>query len=140
MNIDVSDEEFFKQIIELAKAHGLSKTESQLDVLLNQNVKVQLAYELEKYKITPIINQQNIDCFYFRNGGGLFEGNLKPYLTVTRDEFSFDHVNYWTEWKNQLSNLKIMDVDAPNHMMLLNEPKSVTPIIDFCSKLYSNKK
>lgn len=140
LNIGVNDEDFFKQIIELAKAHGLTKTENQLDVLLNQNVKVQLAYELEKYKIMPIINQENIDCYYFRNSGGLFEGDLKPYLTVTSNELSFDHVNYWTEWKHQLSNLNIMDVDAPNHMMLLNEPKSVTPIIDFCSKLYSDKR
>ncbi|MCX8131716.1 MAG: amino acid adenylation domain-containing protein [Clostridia bacterium] len=139
LDISADDEAFFEQLIKLAQIHGLSKTVKQLDVLVGQNVKVQLAYELDKYKILPLFDSQTINCYYFRNKSGLFEGDLKPYLTVSDSEFSFDNVNYWQEWERQFTNFKMFDVDAPNHMMLLNEIKSVTPIVEFCTKLYSGQ-
>jgi len=140
VNSKMENEEFIRQLTMLAATRGLIKTETQLYTLIQQIVKVQQAYQLDKYSILPLPDPQGVTCYYFRNKSGLFFGELEPYLTIESDEILLDHINYWREWEQQLPNFYMMDVDSSNHFMMLSEPKAYETILAFCKKLYSGKK
>jgi polyketide synthase PksN len=132
-------EAFLKQLITLAKSRGLNKTGAQLRTLIRQNVKIQQAYEIGNYIALPLPDPQAVTCYYFRNKSGLFLGELEPYFTITTDEISFDHTNYWEEWEQQFPKFHMMEVDSSNHIMLLSDPKVYETITAFCESLYSEK-
>ena len=139
VNPNVDDEEFFKQVIMLARSRGLDNTEAQLYDKVQQNKKVQDAYEASRFRILALPDSKSVTCYYFRNKSGLLLGELEPYYSIEADDYTLDHVNYWEEWKQQFPNLHMMDVDSSNHMTLLLDSKPLGVILDLCEKLYSGK-
>ncbi len=139
VNAEADDEAFLKQLIRLATARGLSKTEAQIDALIQQNAKVQRAYDIPNHVVSPLPDPQAVTCYYFRNKNGVFLGALEPYFALASDDYALDHVNYWEEWERQLPKFHLMDVDASNHMMLLLEPNVYDTITAFCERVYSEK-
>jgi polyketide synthase PksM len=139
LNSNVEDEEFFKQLITIAKTRGLTKRETQLHTQIQQSVKVQQAYEVENYLVLPLPDPQAVTCYYFRNKSGLFFGELKPYFVMAKDEFAIDHMNYWEEWKRNLPKFHMIDVDSSNHFAMLSEPKVYETIIALSEKIYSKE-
>ncbi len=137
VNSNVADEEFFKQVITLAKKRGLTKQENQLHAQIEQSIRVQQAYEIKNCLVLPLLDPQAVTCYYFRNKSGLFFGELKPYFTLAIDEFELENINYWEEWARQLPNFNMTDVDSSNHLVLLSETKSFEAIAAFCEKFYS---
>ncbi|TCS93644.1 beta-ketoacyl synthase N-terminal-like domain-containing protein [Hazenella coriacea] len=136
VDLRIDEEEFLKQLIILARARGLTKTETQIQTHLQQNVKIQSAYELQDYMILPLPDPQGLDCYYFRNKSGQFLGELEPYFTTVNEPVSLDHTTYWEEWERQIPKFHMMDVDSSNHMTMLAEPQSSETICEFCGQLY----
>ncbi|MCW3466421.1 SDR family NAD(P)-dependent oxidoreductase [Chitinophaga nivalis] len=139
VDIELEEEPFLQSLITIAKTRGLTRTEEQLKTLIAQNVKVQQAYEIDKYVVHPLPYPAETTCYYFRNKSGLFYGDLEPFYKIKATEFTLDHKNYWEEWEKQLPNLYMMDVDASNHMMLLSEEKVYRTIFEFCRNIYSRQ-
>ncbi|BBB93450.1 MAG TPA: polyketide synthase [Methylomusa anaerophila] len=137
VNSNLNDEDYLEQLIELAAKRGLIKSKEQVYSQLQQNLKVRQAYKDDAYSVLPLPDPQAVTCHFFRNGSGLFLGEIEPYLSTAEDNILLDNVNYWAEWERQLPNFNRMDLDSPNHMMLLTEPKSLEAIVAFCEKLYS---
>jgi len=137
VDASLAEQEYLSQLITLAKKRGMTKTKTQLSTQISQSTKVQLAYEIEKYEILPLPDPDGIACHYFRNMSGLFFGELEPYFSLEADDISTGYSNYWQEWKKQLPNFNMIDVDSSNHMMLLAEPKSLTVILELCEILYT---
>ncbi|WPQ61778.1 SDR family NAD(P)-dependent oxidoreductase [Chitinophaga sancti] len=137
VDTELDDESFLKALIAIAEKRGLTRTEDQLKTLIAQNVKVQQAYEIDKYVVPELPDPAGVVCYYFRNKSGLFYGNLEPFYKIRATEFTLDHKNYWEEWEKQMPNLHIMDVDASNHMMMLSEQKVYETIFEFSRNLYS---
>lgn len=135
LNLDTDDEEFLRQLVELARQRGLNKTEAQLLNQVEQNVKVIHAYG-ENFSVLPLPDPQGVTGYYFRNKSGLFLGELEPYFSIPSDIIPSDHINYWEEWIRQCPNLNIIDVDSPNHMMVISDKKSLETITAICEKLY----
>ncbi|MCB2312714.1 phosphopantetheine-binding protein [Clostridium tagluense] len=133
----LESEAFFDQLVVLAQKHGLSMNKEQLKVFIRQNVNIQISYKLQDYIIQPLPNNSKVNCYYFRNSSELFYGNLECNFKIANDIFSLDHINYWQDWQEQLPNFYMMDIDSPNHMMILNDKKSTCTIGTFCEKLYS---
>jgi acyl transferase domain-containing protein/thioesterase domain-containing protein len=136
---NIVDVEFFNHLIELAKTRGSSKTEAQLRNLVEQSIKIQEAYEIADYDISPLPKPDKVTCYYFRNKNGLFLGELEPFFTIEEGENTVDHVNYWDEWEKQLPCFHLTEVDSSSHMALMSEEKSLVPILAFCETLYSGK-
>jgi polyketide synthase PksN len=134
--MDLEDETFLDHVIQLAQTRGLTKPVTQLLAQIQQSVKVQQAYKFGDYSVGPLPDPHGVTCYYFRNKSGLFWGELAPYFTSKSDDISLDHATYWEEWERQLPKLTMMDVDSPNHMMLLAD-KPFEIIAAFCEKLYS---
>ena len=139
INFNLNDENCLKHLIRLAKPRGLKKTAKKLQKMIQQMVKVQPSLSMEGFSIKPLADPEAVSCFYFRNKNGRFLGELEPYFNISPGEALSDPTNYWYEWKQNLPNLHIMDVDSPNHMMLLSEPKCRDTILSFCERLYSEK-
>ncbi len=139
VNSDIDNETYLDQLIALAKTRGLTKTESWVRTLIRQNVTTQDAYQADHYAVLPLPAPDTTTCYYFRNKSGLLMGKLEPFFTIKANEFSLDHTKYWEEWEQHLPLFHIMDVDSPNHMMLLSEPKAYETITTFCDTLYSGK-
>jgi len=128
---------FLKQLIAMAKKRGLTKTEAQLSKQISQSTKVQQAYEIDKYEILPLPKPADVTCYYFRNQGGLFFGELEPYFSMEDIETEHEKSRYWEGWKQQLPDFNMTDVDSSNHMVLLSEPGPYNEILTFCEILYS---
>ncbi|BBB92542.1 MAG TPA: beta-ketoacyl synthase N-terminal-like domain-containing protein [Methylomusa anaerophila] len=135
----LGDEEYFERLFMLAQSRGLNKAKDEIYTLIQQKQKVQNAYETERFNILPLPNPQAVTCYYFRNKSGLLYAEFESYLTNTASHSSIDNTKYWGEWERYLPNFYMIDVDAPNHMMLLSEAKSCEKIFAFCEKLYSEK-
>ncbi len=135
------DDVFLDQLVTLALSRGVTKTEKQLYKFIRQCMKVQLAFEIDRASVLPLIDPTNIMCYYFRNKSGVFYGFLEPYYDYsdTAEKDTYESKNYWEHWKSYYPNLYIMDVDSSNHLMMLTEPKAYEPIEEFCEKLYSRE-
>ena len=140
IDVNLGDEEFLTQIINLAIQRGLTKPEAQLYDLVRKTVEIQSAYERKNFSVLPLLNPHSVNCYYFLNKSGLLYGDLDGYFSAVPDSsILLDHTEYWEEWEKQLQNFHIIEVDASNHMTLLSDPKTNKTIFEFCSKLYSEK-
>lgn len=136
LNLKVTDEEFISQVSKLAISHGLFMKEEEIVNILKNNIAVQSSYLLHMYKINSLHKKNEVKCFYFRNIRGVFEGSLRKYICLPNNKFNFDNQIYWEEWKQEISNIEIIDVDATSHMTLLNETGSMKVILDKCKEVY----
>ncbi|WP_025701941.1 beta-ketoacyl synthase N-terminal-like domain-containing protein, partial [Paenibacillus forsythiae] len=134
---DDTDEAFLQKLICLAGSRGLTQTAVQLLTQVERNLKVQLSYELKNYTPLPLPDPQGTTCYYFRNKNGKFFGDMEPYFTFGLQSLSFDEMVYWEEWTRLIPNLNLIDVDSPNHMLILHSPSSAELITALCEKLYS---
>ena len=139
VDISLDDEEFVKQMIDLAKARGLTRTNAYIRNAIQQHVKIQRSYELQDYTVLPLPDASAVEGYYLRNKSGVFLGSLEPYLTIPQDKLSLDRTVYWEEWTRQISRLHISDVDSSNHMSMLSEQKASGAIAEFCEKLYTEE-
>ncbi|WP_309303859.1 SDR family NAD(P)-dependent oxidoreductase [Brevibacillus laterosporus] len=137
LNCLADDETFLDQLIELAQERGIPAPKDQLKAQIQQNVRIQKAFDLKHYAASPLVDPHGVTCYYFRNKSELFLGELEPYFVTEEDSLSLDHRAYWQGWISQLPNLNLVDVDSPNHMFLLAEPQSLQAIIAICEKLYA---
>ncbi|AEI40435.1 SDR family NAD(P)-dependent oxidoreductase [Paenibacillus mucilaginosus] len=129
--------ELLQQLIGLGSGRGLTKTAEQLQAMIEANVKIQHAYQFDRYTAMPLPDPHAVTCYYFRNKRGLIFGELEPYFSTTEDSTVLDRAAYWKEWERQFANLHMIDVDASNHMVLLSEARSYERIFEFCERLYS---
>ncbi|WP_437585645.1 beta-ketoacyl synthase N-terminal-like domain-containing protein [Sorangium sp. So ce1000] len=133
----LDDDRFIAQLASLAAGRGLSMAYEAVIEFIQRNLKVQAAYKLGEYAIQPLARPDAVDCTYFRNRRGLFLGELRSYYSVAEDSFSLDHVNYWQDWERELKRLRIIDIDAANHMTILYEDGALGAIVGTCEELYS---
>ncbi|MCU7925179.1 MAG: SDR family NAD(P)-dependent oxidoreductase [Candidatus Thiodiazotropha sp. (ex Dulcina madagascariensis)] len=136
VDVSLEDEPFLSNLLAIAKLRGLNKSLKQIKEQILQNVKVQQAYELEKFSVLPLREPQSVTCYYFRNKNGLFMGQLSPYFSLPGDETPIDHSEYWREWQQYLPNFEMIDIDASNHMVILSELVAAEKIYQFCENLY----
>ncbi|MBZ9609903.1 enoyl-CoA hydratase/isomerase family protein [Clostridium estertheticum] len=138
INLTAKDEDFLVQLILLARSRGLEKNEDQIQTQLHRIVKIQSAYSLTNYIVSPLTNPKELTCYYFRNKRGLFFGELEPYYTIPSDEILLDHTNYWSEWEKNIPDFRIIDLDSSNHMVMLSEFNSYEKLLKLCEQLYFN--
>ncbi|WP_186320040.1 SDR family NAD(P)-dependent oxidoreductase [Paenibacillus sp. Y412MC10] len=135
-----SDEEgLLRQLIQLGYGRGLTKTEQQIRAMIDANIKMQHAYQFDRFSVKPLSNASEITCYYFRNKRGLIFGELEPYFSIHEDTTPLDQAAYWEEWERQFPNIHMIDIDPSNHMVLLSEPQSYEKIYEFCARLYSKE-
>ncbi|OAJ75527.1 hypothetical protein AYJ08_21955 [Brevibacillus sp. SKDU10] len=137
LNCLADDETFLDQLIGLAQERGITVPKDQPKAQIQQNVRIQKAFDLKHYAVSPLVDPHGVTCYYFRNKSELFLGELEPYFVTEEDSLSLDHRPYWQGWRGKLPKLNLVDVDSPNHMFLLAEPQSLQPIIALCEKLYA---
>nr|WP_314465332.1 SDR family NAD(P)-dependent oxidoreductase [uncultured Clostridium sp.] len=136
INFAMEEETILKALIELGKARGLTQSEEQLTTFIKRSVKIQTAFLRSTYQAQPLLNPDGVTCFYFRNKGSVFLGELEPYFRTKYEKSLEVESNYWKEWEELLPSIRIFDVDASNHMLLLSDPKSYKLISEFCKNLY----
>ncbi|MBU3187802.1 beta-ketoacyl synthase N-terminal-like domain-containing protein [Clostridium estertheticum] len=140
LNWDLGDEAFFTQINELAQRRGLNNMRThQLRTFIEQITKIQKAYRVDKYSVLPLVDPESIICYYLRNKNGLLFGKLEPYFSIKSNAKSLSNNRYWEEWEKNLLKFHMIDIDCPNHMMMLYDHKSYEKISVFCKKIYSSE-
>ncbi|MCZ8519621.1 SDR family NAD(P)-dependent oxidoreductase [Paenibacillus caseinilyticus] len=139
VSFGTDEEDLLQQLIRLGSGRGLTKTEAQLKSMIEANVKIQHAYQFDRYTAMPLPDPGSVTCYYFRNKGGRIFGELEPFFSTTEDSSVLDRAAYWEEWERQFPRLHIIDVDASNHMVLLSEAKSYERIFEFSERLYSGR-
>lgn len=139
LDLTMNNEALFSDLISIAKTHGLTKTEGQIRKMMQDNMRMQHAYQFEYYSAIPLPSPASVTCYYFRNKEGLIFGDLEYYFSTTEDINKLNRAKYWAEWEIQFKNIHIIDLDVSNHMVLLSESKSLETIKEFCELLYSEK-
>ncbi|HEV2639448.1 MAG TPA: beta-ketoacyl synthase N-terminal-like domain-containing protein [Actinocrinis sp.] len=135
---DVMDEDAFVQrLAQLATGRGLAMRPEQVVRFIRRNMAIQLAYQLGDYTIRPLPRSDTVACTYLRNCRGLYLGDLEPYFQVADETFSLDHVNYWQDWERELPGLRLLDIDAANHMTILKDEKPLAAIEQACVTAYA---
>jgi thioesterase domain-containing protein/acyl carrier protein len=136
LDASLDDEQYLTDLMALARKRGLHKSSKQLQKRIESIVKVQGSYELDAYSLSPLSNPNEVNCYYFRNHNSVFFGGLEPYLILDPKEMNIDEKNYWQKWPIYLPNIKIIEVNTENHLMMLSDPGSAKTIIEFCENLY----
>ncbi|SKB15922.1 hypothetical protein PL11201_80232 [Planktothrix sp. PCC 11201] len=141
LDSSLSDEEYLTQLIALAKQRGLVKTETEIRADLEQATSLDEFYQTDPFTFMLLPNPDAVNCYYFRNKNGSMLGDRVPYYFATpedREKFATsNHLAASQQWKNNLPNMQIIDVDSSSHMTMLSEDKSRQMIIKFCESLYS---
>jgi polyketide synthase PksN len=140
LDCTADDQSFWQQLMALAKARGLDRSEEQLQVSIEQMTKFGHALENDHFTIRPLSDPRKVSCYYFRNKEGIFHGELKPYFTLPGSKTNFmDRMTYWSAWEANLPNIQIMDLAAKNHTTLLSEKHTTVQITEFCKQLYKEQ-
>lgn len=101
---------------------------------------MQIAYQLNAYKIQPLPVPREIKALYFRNKNGYFLGTLKSNFQTRWTIFGLDHVNYWQEWQQATPDLQIIDLNVANYMTTLFEAEAKEMVQHYCEEIYTTEK
>ena len=129
---------FVWRLTELAAERKLAMGREQLARFIQRNIRVQMSYQISEYEILPLSRPEAVSCTYFRNRCGLFLGDLRPYFQIIGDTFSLDQVDYLRDWERELPRLRILDLDAANHMTILHDDQSLAVIEQVCVNTYNS--
>ncbi|MEV6476089.1 beta-ketoacyl synthase N-terminal-like domain-containing protein [Streptomyces sp. NPDC051657] len=135
---DLDEDAFVLRLAELAAERGLAMRPAQIARFVSRNMAIQLAYRLGEHTIRPLPRPEAVVCTYFRNRRGLFLGEVEPYFQVTGETFSLDHVNYQQDWAREMPGLRLVEIDAANHMTILNDAGPLAAIEETCLALYAH--
>ena len=133
----LDDAAFLEQLIELARARGLTLSDRQIRTLVRRRSKVQQSYHSAEFVLKPLPAAAAVPVYYFRNQSGLFLGDLGPYYMLPGDSIELDHFDYWAEWRRELPDLQVIDVPARSHGTFLSDAKVQRIIGDCCERLYA---
>lgn len=134
---DLGEDAFVLRLAELAAERGLAMRPDRTARFVRRNMAIQLAYRLGEHTIRPLPRPEAVVCTYFRNRRGLFLGEVEPYFQLTGETFSLDHVNYQQDWVRELPGLRLVEIDAANHMTILNDAGPLAAIEETCLALYA---
>ncbi|MFI7237402.1 beta-ketoacyl synthase N-terminal-like domain-containing protein [Streptomyces cyaneofuscatus] len=134
---DLEEDAFVLRLAEVAAERGLAMRPAQIARFVRRNMAIQLAYRLGEHTIRPLPRPEAVVCTYFRNRRGLFLGEVEPYFQVAGETFSLDHVNYQQDWGRELPGLRLVEIDAANHMTILNDAEPLAAIEETCLALYA---
>ncbi|MFI6642896.1 beta-ketoacyl synthase N-terminal-like domain-containing protein [Streptomyces sp. NPDC050504] len=136
---DLDEDAFVRRLADLAAERGLAMRPAQIARFVRRNMAIQLAYRLGEHTIRPLPRPEAVVCTYFRNRRGLFLGEAEPYFQVEGETFSLDHVNYQQDWDRELPGLRLVEIDAANHMTILNDAGPLAAIEETCLALYASE-
>ncbi|ACU62720.1 SDR family NAD(P)-dependent oxidoreductase [Chitinophaga pinensis] len=135
---DITDTDaLISTLMEHFKERGGTQPVARLEEFIRQSVRVQEAYVVDQYEVSPLPDPTGLHCHYFRNGNGYFLGELAPFFMLSKEQPAYDHINYWAEWEQQIPDFEITDLDVANHMMLLSDETAYHIITDYCRKIYA---
>ncbi|MFI8313751.1 beta-ketoacyl synthase N-terminal-like domain-containing protein [Streptomyces microflavus] len=134
---EVDEDAFVLRLAELAAERGLAMRPDRTARFVRRNMAIQLAYRLGEHTVRPLPRPEAVVCTYFRNRRGLFLGEVEPYFQLTGETFSLDHVNYQQDWVRELPGLRLVEIDAANHMTILNDAGPLAAIEETCLALYA---
>ena len=138
LDLLLDDAAFWRQLLELARSRGLTKSEDQLRAQLLQMSKFGQSLVADGFKVSALTQPEALRGYYFKNDSGSFYGALEPYFVVGALEACFaDNVQYWEAWQKNIPLLEIVAVPASNHMSLLSDATSFAMIAEHCRNLYS---
>ncbi|MFJ7526002.1 beta-ketoacyl synthase N-terminal-like domain-containing protein [Streptomyces griseus] len=135
---DLDEDAFVLRLAELAAGRGLAMRPAQIARFTRRNMAIQLAYRLGEHTIRPLPRPRAVVCTYFRNRRGLFLGEAEPYFQVAGETFSLDHVNYQQDWGREMPDLRLVEIEAANHMTILNDAEPLAAIEETCLALYAS--
>ncbi|MEU6391716.1 beta-ketoacyl synthase N-terminal-like domain-containing protein [Streptomyces sp. NPDC046939] len=135
---ELDEDAFVLRLADLAAGRGLAMKPAQIARFIQRNMAIQLAYRLGEHTIRPLPRPEAVVCTYFRNRRGLFLGETEPYFQVVGETFSLDHVNYQQDWERELPGLRLVEIDAANHMTILNDAGPLAAIEETCLALYAS--
>lgn len=137
LETDMDFNDFIKQLVVKAGEKGLDiDFDTLMDTTVNSLISTSDILDNE-YSIPPMKCPDEIDCYYFRNENGQFYGDFRPFYKINGDEINFDGVKYWAAWQEKLPTIKIIDLESPNHLMMMDFPKSLDVILEHCTEIYS---
>ncbi|MFE9014449.1 beta-ketoacyl synthase N-terminal-like domain-containing protein [Streptomyces cyaneofuscatus] len=132
------EDAFVVRLAEAAAERGLAMRPDRTAWFVRRNMAIQLAYRLGEHTIRPLPRPEAVECTYFRNRRGLFLGEAEPYFQLAGETFSLDHVNYRQDWERELPGLRLVEIDAANHMTILNDAAPLAAIEEICLALYAS--
>lgn len=141
LDASLSDDEYLTQLIALAKQRGLVKTETEIRASLEQATTLDEFYQTDPFTFMLLPDSNAVNCYYFRNKNGSMLGAQTSYYFATPEDRENFATTDWSaasrQWKKNLPNMQIIDVDSSSHMTMFSEEKSRQTIIEFCETLYS---
>jgi thioesterase domain-containing protein/acyl carrier protein len=137
VDIGASKKAFLDELVDLARARGLTMRKKRLKAMVEQAAVVQEAYDAHRYVALPLSEPDSVQCYYLRNRGGSLFGALEPYFSLPGDKVSLAGLSWWETWARQMPRLQMIDVDSSSHMNFLFDPVSRATISDWCRTLYA---
>lgn len=49
-----------------------------------------------------------------------------------------DKTDYWSKWRDRIKNTEMIDIKAPNHILMLFDTDSFEQISTVCEKIYND--
>ncbi|MDR7341666.1 polyketide synthase PksN [Pantoea alhagi] len=135
----LSDEDFIIDLGNKVNEKGANIDPVNACAFIRRNIKVQVAYQLNAYKIQPLPAPEEIKSLYFRNKNGYFLGALKNNFQTRSTIFDLDQVNYWQEWQQAMPGLHVIDLNVANHMTMLFEAEAKEVVQRYCQEIYTTE-
>ncbi|WP_217559257.1 acyltransferase domain-containing protein [Paenibacillus sp. GbtcB18] len=134
IDLRLTEDEYIEKVIHFAKFRGLNKPDTFVNALIRSNMKLRPTYRREEYYVQPLTNSTK--CYYFNNINNVFLGEMEPYFMAEQVHTYEDQMNALNQWENIIPNLRVIELEASNHMMMLSETRSIDVIIEKCRKIY----
>jgi hypothetical protein len=70
--MELDNESYAEQLINLAKTCGLIKNEAKLRKTVQQMSRLKRSYDIKNFSILPLPDPNSVSCYYQRNSSGEF--------------------------------------------------------------------
>lgn len=138
LNLEDSDEAFLDKLVQLAIEKGDKKAPNQLKKSIVQLEKILCSLDISSttYQVKPLSNPASTICYYFCNPEGTLFGEAESYFRLVDKGREYDYKKFSEQWRTFLPNMKVLKIEASNHLTILTEEKSKQTIVQFCRMLY----
>ncbi|SFR72276.1 polyketide synthase [Anaeromicropila populeti] len=137
--LDLHDEKLLRHLIMLGKKDkGLSqvKTEDELLELFELSLDRTLMNLIQTYEIKELKYPDQVCCNYYRNKSLSLFGAFSQYFSMEDKQYITKESIYWDEWKSNIVNFNLFDVNATSHITMLFESNAIKELQRSISNLY----
>ncbi|WP_160716701.1 thioesterase domain-containing protein [Chitinophaga solisilvae] len=135
----LDDSAFLQQLITLALQKGFRRQEASFKEQVMCKVQLLLNYRVDHYILKPLPQPEEVPCYFFYNRNEIFYGEMELWFCLKPEPQDMKKSVDWRDWKAVMPDFHLLNLEAPNHLLLMYNQHPIALLTEFCELLYDRE-